>query len=116
MNEVTSSVMISEGRLPSCSGGMRDPLLEEGPLPGARDPFLASFPGAGDFSFEISTFGGSTNFGAPGPAYLHILSQVNTIFTTSPAPNLDEAARYSWEANRIILIDSKEHTWRWIHI
>lgn len=62
-SKVTSSVMIREGRLPSFSGGMREPLRDEGPEPGARDPLREP-----SLSFEISTFGGSTSFGAPGAA------------------------------------------------
>lgn len=59
--------MMREGRLPSCSGGMSEPLREDGPLPGAKEPLRL---GTGDFSLDTSNLGGSTTLGAPGAAYI----------------------------------------------
>lgn len=77
-NECTSSVMMREGRRPSCSGGMSEPLRDDGPLPGAKDPLRL---GTGDFSFDTSSFGGSTSLGAPGAAYFYpVIQQINFHF------------------------------------
>lgn len=55
--------MIRDGLLPpSGSGGMRDPRREDGPLPGAKEPFREAS------LLSTTTFGGSTSLGAPGAA------------------------------------------------
>lgn len=50
----TSSIIISDGLRPSTSGGMSEPRLEVGPLPGPNDDFLSA-----GLSTDTSSFGGA---------------------------------------------------------